>query len=685
MQHGLFSKCHDLGLSVMPIDAETGRPILNEWGSLADELISIETAEKWDDEFPIGDKYGLGLIFGPASGIIAIDDDTTDPEIKKIIPKSMYSKRGLPGRCTGFFRYRPDVPIIGEGKTGVRIQSTRSYTILPPSKHRKFDGHYVWIGKSLLDLDRSELPEFPSLEWMNDLPHADPITSGTEGRNDHLKRMIVGMRMDGKNEDEIAKFIYEWDSTHHKPRLFTDPKESFRAKNETEALDAAYLMVTNVTGSLLKSKKSLNLGRKKEIEIFTDPDKFTPRALPIPQSGLIRTFVDAVNSSSRFDTSCIGLGGALSLISVLCANRVKLNNTWPNIYVLSLARSGSGKGAIPDLLKEVLAGTNLLGSDMYRSSQSFIHGLVEQPQRLDVLDEASPFFDSMKSSANYTSDLADIVNRLFSVSKSRFDGISSVKHGQKTGACNNPCVSIYASTHHDGFLRAVQGYLGTSGLMPRFLIFEQPKDPNFKLKKINQKLMDENIESMKAFVRMHLSVYPLVYDDRFLLDLSGPANKKPRPLEMPIEEFAGALLENYEEKCANQTMILDESKDAPYSARRGEYATKIALLSAIAACRDRVMKEDVEFAIELVEACYFNAQLIRDQITNSGRVTGPWFKVRSHLLRKGAMSRVELIQSVDMKAVELDALLKPYMDDKIIQSYSDISGRRPKTMYRLLN
>lgn len=679
-----YSKALDLGLSVMPIDALTGRPVLSEWRHLNDNLPTDDEAEQWDKFYPVGNKYGIALICGPASGIIAIDDDSENIELRNIIPKSIYSKRGLPGRMTAFFKYRKGVLNIGEGSTGVRIQASASYTILPPSKHRKFDGSYVWVGKSLFDLDRDELPDFPSLEWYEKLPQQNQFIEISEGRNDHLKRMIVAMRHDGKSEEEIVRFVYDYDLKNHSPRLFTDPKEQFKAKNEDEALRAAHKMVSNVTASLLRTRADIKLPfQKKEIEIITDIDRFTPRTLPLPESGIIRSFVDAANASSNFDISALALGGALSLLSVLAANRFTLNGTYPNIYVLALAKSGSGKGIIPIMLKDLLGDHNLIGSESYRSTQSFIQNLPKQSERLDVMDECRGFFDAMRSTNTYTSDLADTVNALFSTSKTKYGGISSIKHGIGAGACWNPCVSIYASTHAEGFLSTVHSYLGASGLLPRFIVIESQKPEKDSYRDEDMNRYESIMDNLREHVRFFLSMNPIDYGlkpGEFLLD---QASKRPRPKPMTIDKESKELLMLYKKQYRLMSIEGWENSDSSYLARIHENVEKVTLLSAMSHKRTNVIKSDVTWAIELIEACYHNAELIRTQVVNSGRVTGPMSKVFSYLRRKGSMSRVDLIRSVDMRAFELDSILKPLIEEGEIQEYKVTSGQRLRTYYKI--
>lgn len=679
----LFSKAIDTGLSCIPVYAQTGAAFFDGWEKYSKRLPTEKEADEWDRLYPIGEKYGIALVLGEASGLICSDIDTDEKEIHDIVPRSPYGKRGLPGRATYFYKYNKDFFNISESKSKVGLFVTNKYTIIPPSKHRKFDGTYEWLGDSIFDIDRDEVPGLKDLTWHSRLPKSSIEEDSKEGRNNHLKRIVQAMRYDGKSENEIVKFVYEWDMRHHSPRLFIDPEEQWKAKSETEAILCSHRFVLNVTQSLLRSGVKLELPfQKKPIEISTEVDKFKPRPVPVPKSGFLKEFVAVANSSTPFLITPLAVGGALSFLSILCANRITLNDTWPNIYVLGLAQSGLGKGSVVSLLKSLLMGTNLQGADMYRSGQSYVSMLSEQQERLDVIDEAGAFFEAMKSSLNYSSDLPDVLNRLFSGSHTYFGGISSVKHGKNSGACYNPCVSIYATVHQAGFLRSVQGYLGQSGLMPRFLVFEQSEFiKNDALLPLNERR--KRIEPLKEFLRTFFSVYPKIYDDKYMLDASKPQGKPVIPHEMALTEGARELLDNYYESTNDALLVSKDSQDAPYIARMGEYVTKISLLSAVSNCNATVEKEDVAYAIELMEVCNYNAQLIRQEISSSGRVTGPIAKVKSFLRRKGKTSRAELLRAVDLRANELDALLKPFIEEDEICCAKETAKTKEKTYYWL--
>lgn len=679
----MYIKALERGLSCMPVNVRTGAALIENWQRFSFEYPSEEECELWERLYPIGDNFGIALVCGRASGIEAVDIDTDDENAHKLIPISPYGKRGLPGRATYFFKWNEKHHNIAEGAKKVGLYHTGKYHILPPSKHRKFDGTYTVLNKSIFDLDRDELPDLHSLDFFDKLPEATSSEfNKSEGRNNFLVKAITAMRADGKSEEEIVNWIYEWDFKNHKPRLFTDPNETYKAKDEDEAYTCAHKMVINVTKTLLSKRLPVTMpSKRKNVELLFDIDTFSTRALPMPSNGMLRLFSETANASSRFDVTNLSLGGALSFVAALISNRIKLNNTWPNLYILGLATSGFGKGATVDLLKNVLSGTNLIGADMYRSSQAFVQELPQQQQRLDVIDEAAPFFESMKSSVNYTSDLVDVVNRIFSLGPTRFDGISSVKHGKRAGASFNPCVSIYATVHQQGFLKSVQGYLGSSGLLPRFMIFEQ--DKIIKNKNMLTDVDRNNATKLlKDFVRRIGSMYPYIKDDSFLFDAENPSRPM-LPRELTMSQKARAELLKYDEHTTDKLIKNQASETAPYIARLYELVTKVTMISTVAMERDFVEIEDVEFAISLVETLYHNSQLIRHSVTNSGRISGPWSRIENILRKHGRVVYWELQRKTEIPKRELDPLLDTMTDAGVIVMENVPTKTKPRKEYYL--
>lgn len=685
-----FVEAIENGLSCFPVDSATGAPAKGiSWGVYCDRLPTYDEAEKWDQEYPINGKYGIAIAFGPASGLCGIDDDTGLSEVKKIIPQSPYAKRGRLNHETRFFKYTDRLKGFKESKGNKRVAFwTRGhYTIIPPSLHRETGKEYVWVGKGLDDLDRDELPEITDLSWHDLLPSFKKEELGEKGfgRNNKHVEMVTAAFAKGKSDLDIVDEIYKYDLNNGK--LFWDASEKKPAKDEFEARYNARCFVTSVIHSIIKEvKPEITIVRdESEIDFTVNNGKHEPRPIPVPRYGFIRSFVEAASASSRFDVSSLAVGGALSLLSVISSNRRTFRGFAPNEMFLGIAPSGSGKAIVTSIQREILAGTKLLSAASgCQSAQAFVVSLPEQPERLDIVDEGGTLLELWKPRKGMPNIFVDIINELYTQSTRSYAGLTSLAQGKNYGACWCPCVSIFATTHEAGLYQAMTGYLGESGLMPRFLVIDNGSVRRNERAR-NPEETKSSIEEMKEFIRRFNSVYPMI-TDKTLIDTTGPGNKRPFPKEASITDAASRLLDEYERHTAELFIKASNhgDNDAPYISRQYEHVCKMTLDCNGGRENDEVEPEDVDYAISVVETIHHNSSLLRNRIVNSGKITGPLAKVENSIKSKGVISRTDLVWSTDLSGRDLDTYVSLLEDEGKVEvlSVNMKNSRKKSTLYR---
>lgn len=128
----------DAGLPVIPLRERQKMPAPNAWQTYSTSLPSPETQAQWLASYPNGN---IGLPLGPQSGMLALDLDTDDPKILRIImgiaPPTPWVRRGKKGAVYMFrFNGERTTRIKGEdGSTIVEILSRGTQVVLPPSIH----------------------------------------------------------------------------------------------------------------------------------------------------------------------------------------------------------------------------------------------------------------------------------------------------------------------------------------------------------------------------------------------------------------------------------------------------------------------------------------------------------------------------------------------------------------------
>lgn len=128
----------DAGLPVMPLKQKDKRPILHEWQQYGSNMPSEAVRELWLNDYA---RCNIGLPFGPASGLCAIDIDTLDEEqvtaIMSVLPKSPWRRVGAKGCALAFkwegqrnFKIRD-----ADNKSIVEFLGLGNQLVLPPSIH----------------------------------------------------------------------------------------------------------------------------------------------------------------------------------------------------------------------------------------------------------------------------------------------------------------------------------------------------------------------------------------------------------------------------------------------------------------------------------------------------------------------------------------------------------------------
>ena len=134
------------GIPAMPLKMRSKAPILNEWQQYGTTMPSKAVQDHWLDTYP---RSNIGLPFGPASGLCAIDIDTVDKEqveaIMKVLPPTPWTRVGAKGVGLIFkwqgqrnFKIRDS-----ENQSIVEFLGLGNQLVLPPSIHPDTDKPYT--------------------------------------------------------------------------------------------------------------------------------------------------------------------------------------------------------------------------------------------------------------------------------------------------------------------------------------------------------------------------------------------------------------------------------------------------------------------------------------------------------------------------------------------------------------
>lgn len=515
------------GYSVIPDKYMSKQPAIKGWADYCFKMPSNEEVKSWISNLK---ESGIALCLGETSNIVALDLDATDQKVLDIIipmlPESPVTKIGSKGE-TRFFRFANEMTqnISFNGEVVLEILSTNKKTTLPPSIHPNGSA-YKWKDKSLLDVNINDLPILPPML----LPHVEStlktvlkdivVENGfkvVSGRNQALSQECSRLIAERTPVDDAIQQLIKFDKEKHEEPLFSDHTElrhtepftnalQFYAnhlstynskrfyKNETYEIPVTYSAVTKELADQAAMGKSQQEESQKSENLLS---------LPSAQ-GALKSLIQNILDNSWIKQPELAYGAALCFMSTLIARKVQYGGLSPNLYILNLAPSGSGKDAPQQMAKKWLidlGADKLLGAGDYVSDASLMDSLANRPVRLDIIDEASGLLKSINASKNgYDGKMADILCELYTTSSSKFLGraMASADGGLSIrGACFRPNVNLLCSTTPAGFSGSVSTQALDKGLLGRFLIFKGQKQKAERL--TNFPKLDKKTESICHF------------------------------------------------------------------------------------------------------------------------------------------------------------------------------------------
>lgn len=638
-KHIYKSEAHkylEKGLSIIPDKYMSKQPAIKGWSDYCYKQPSSEEVKSWINNLS---QSGIALCLGEASGIIALDIDATDQKVLDILmpmlPDSPVVKIGSKGE-TRFFKYMNETTqsISFNGEVVLEVLSSNKKTTLPPSIHPN-GAAYKWADTALCDVDVSTLPVLPPML----LSHVEStlktelkdvvVANGhkvSSGRNGAMSTLCAYLIQEKVPVDEAIQELLKKDKEQHEVPLFSDHNELRHTEPFTNALQfyANHLSSYNAKRFFKNEEyevpvtySAVTAELAREAALGKSPREESQKSEILPQlpdaQGALQSLIQNILQNSWIKQPELAYGAALTCMATLLARKVQYGGLSPNLYVLNLAPSGSGKDAPQQMVKKFLielGAEKLLGSGDYVSDASLMDSLADRPVRLDIIDEASGLLKSINSSKNgYDGKMADILCELYTTSNSKFlgramasaDGSINVR-----GACFRPNVNLLCSTTPAGFSSAVTMQALDKGLLGRFMIFRGRKGRAERLGNF-PKLDQKTMSICHYWYKYEPEVDSGEQIGEVVQDVTSLSASK------QAEERLNEIFQEFDDIRYNSD---EDNPLLPIVARLYQQMVKIMIIHACGRADFEVPQielSDVEFAYKLTKYYYANMQQIVDR------------------------------------------------------------------------
>jgi hypothetical protein len=466
----------------------------------------------------------IALACGEASGVYVADIDMDAAKgvdgfasLAELGPIPRTVKQSTPRGGAHFF-FKAAVPPKNKNgfKTGIDIRGEGYYVVLAPSANGT--GGYVWEN-SPDDAELAEWPEClrpapekPRFAWdaprkaatapsgASDvrarasayLARCEPAVQGHSGHAALLKAaraLVEGFAM---SQAEALSLLWSefnprccppWDQGNPSDRRDFERKVTEALK--TPKNRQGHLVETTSHPDL--TPEQLEIGRRAAAALLASAgDKPLPVAednrnlFAIPEHlynvpGFVGKVMDYCLQISPYPNKALAFAGALSLQALLCARKVRTEGDMrPNLYILALAPSGSGKDSPRKLNKAILLKAGMAESvgDRFASAEGIEDEIFRNPACLYQTDEFDALIQAMaKTGEPLFENMMGMILSLYG-SAATFHVGRKKAGDQSKGAVANPHLNIFGTAVPVYFYNALNERMMTNGLLSRMLIID---------------------------------------------------------------------------------------------------------------------------------------------------------------------------------------------------------------------
>ena len=477
-----------MGIAVFP--CEPGRKTPACANGFHDATTDEATIRAWWAKNP---RANVAMATGKASGMFVVDIDPRhggDESLTDLtaehgpLPDTAEALTGGGGRHIFLAHPGGCVPCSqSEIAPGIDIKGDGGYVVMPPSIHPGGEA-YAWeISSDIADVRPAACPDWLAAliraggaqtpQGRTSRPtDANVIPSGQ--RNNALASLAGGMRRMGMSQDEILAALQAANEARCNPPLPDREVEAIAAsvaRYEPDSVSVA--MVENHYEQMFGPDEPEEPEECDKGQTAADPGPIPEDLFHVP--GFVAEVMDFTLANAPYPNVGLAFCGAMALQSYLCGRKVQTTDDLrPNIYLLALASSGTGKDFPRKVNSRVLFEIGHISAlgDKFASGQGIQDALLRSPAMLFQNDE----MDGVLRQINFDRDnkLESIPNILLTLYTSA-DAVYPirVKAGQKeASSIDQPYLTLFGTATPQYFYESLSQRMLTNGLFARMMIID---------------------------------------------------------------------------------------------------------------------------------------------------------------------------------------------------------------------
>ncbi len=265
----------------------------------------------------------------------------------------------------------------------------------------------------------------------------------------------------------------------------------FKSQHEPAAtLDPLMERLTGVValkGSPIERRDVL-LDFSQNVSLANEDADTQPQAEETPQPtklpGIAGELIDATIATARKAQPQLSIGSTMALMSGILGRKVKLEgDTHPNIYIIALSASGSGKDHPSKVIQKVLQAVgadNVVGPSNINSGAGIVSKLNTAgcESQVMVIDEIAGLFREIfrTGAASHNATISSLLLSLWSAADSANWKASCYADADRNAEIVHPHLTVYGNTTMVDIFKAMNTDALENGLLARLCFFQGDAD-----------------------------------------------------------------------------------------------------------------------------------------------------------------------------------------------------------------